>query len=56
MVAIASLSAFTQPAERDPIVSLNTVRHASSEQAKAYYRDWYQPQRMTLVVIGKLPR
>ncbi len=43
-------------AERDPIGSLDIVRHASVEEAKNYYHTWYQPQRMTLVVIGDFDR
>lgn len=39
-------------AERNPIGSLNVVREAPIEQAIEYYKTWYQPQRMALVVIG----
>lgn len=39
-------------AERNPIGSLDIVRQAPIEQAKSYYQTWYQPQRMTLLVIG----
>lgn len=39
-------------AERNPIGSLDIVRQAPIEQAKAYYQTWYQPQRMALIVIG----
>ncbi|HGI5212955.1 TPA: M16 family metallopeptidase [Providencia alcalifaciens] len=38
--------------ERNPIGSLDVVRQAPIEQAKAYYKTWYQPQRMSLLVIG----
>ncbi|MGA4637107.1 M16 family metallopeptidase [Pseudomonas solani] len=37
---------------RDPIGDLQVIRHAPLEQAIAYYRDWYQPQRMTLMLVG----
>lgn len=37
---------------RNPIGSLDVVRQAPIEQAKNYYQTWYQPQRMTLIVIG----
>lgn len=37
---------------RDPIGDLAIIRHAPLEQAVAYYRDGYQPQRMTLVLVG----
>ncbi|MEQ5127656.1 insulinase family protein [Providencia alcalifaciens] len=39
-------------AERNPIGSLDVVRQAPIEQAKAYYKTWYQPQRMSLLIIG----
>lgn len=39
-------------AERNPIGSLDIVRQAPIEHAKDYYKTWYQPQRMTLLVIG----
>lgn len=43
-------------AERNPIGSLDIVRQAPIEQAKNYYQTWYQPQRMTLLVIGDFNR
>jgi len=43
-------------AERNPIGSLDVVRQAPIEQAKNYYQTWYQPQRMTLLVIGDFNR
>ncbi|SUC34472.1 protease3 [Providencia rustigianii] len=39
-------------AERNPIGSLDVVRQAPIEQAKNYYQTWYQPQRMSLLIIG----
>ncbi|WP_368877462.1 M16 family metallopeptidase [Providencia vermicola] len=39
-------------AERNPIGSLDIVRQAPIALAKEYYTTWYQPQRMTLLVIG----
>ncbi|QXH58499.1 M16 family metallopeptidase [Pseudomonas maumuensis] len=38
--------------QRDPIGDLEVIRHAPLRQAQAYYRDGYQPQRMTLVLVG----
>ncbi|WP_442112654.1 M16 family metallopeptidase [Pseudomonas sp. NUPR-001] len=38
---------------RNPIGDLEVIRHAPVEQAQAYYRDWYQPQRMTLLLVGR---
>ena len=39
-------------AERNPIGSLDIVREAPIDRAIEYYKTWYQPQRMVLVVIG----
>ncbi len=41
-------------AERDPIGLLDVVRHAPVDEAKAYYRTWYHPERMALVIVGEL--
>ncbi|MEY0971503.1 M16 family metallopeptidase [Providencia huaxiensis] len=38
--------------DRNPIGSLDVVRNAPIEQAKDYYQTWYQPQRMSLLIIG----
>ncbi|CNH93014.1 exported Zinc protease [Yersinia thracica] len=40
-------------AERDPIGLLDVVRQAPVSEAVNYYQQWYQPQRMALVVVGK---
>ena len=39
-------------AHRNTIGDINIIRNAPVSQAKAYYKRWYQPQRMTLVVTG----
>ncbi|MDD1013664.1 M16 family metallopeptidase [Pseudomonas rubra] len=39
--------------QRSPIGDLEVIRHAPLEQAQAFYRDWYQPQRMTLLLVGR---
>lgn len=39
--------------ERDPIGLLDVVRQAPVSQAVNYYQQWYQPQRMALVVVGQ---
>lgn len=39
--------------DRNPIGDLDVIRHAPLAQAQAYYRDWYQPQRMTLLLVGR---
>ncbi|HDL7748277.1 TPA: insulinase family protein [Yersinia enterocolitica] len=40
-------------AERDPIGLLAVVRQAPVSEAVNYYQQWYQPQRMALVVVGQ---
>ncbi|MBX9488547.1 insulinase family protein [Yersinia enterocolitica] len=40
-------------AERDPIGVLDVVRQAPVSEAVNYYQQWYQPQRMALVVVGQ---
>ncbi|MGH1594851.1 M16 family metallopeptidase [Yersinia proxima] len=40
-------------AERDPIGLLDVVRQAPVSEAVNYYQQWYQPQRMALVVVGQ---
>ncbi|CNL97089.1 M16 family metallopeptidase [Yersinia proxima] len=40
-------------AERDPIGLLDVVRQAPVGEAVNYYQQWYQPQRMALVVVGQ---
>lgn len=39
-------------AKRSPIGSLSLVKNTPMEEAKAYYEKWYQPQRMSLIVVG----
>lgn len=39
-------------AERDPIGLLDVVEQAPVADAMGYYQQWYQPQRMALVVVG----
>jgi zinc protease len=40
-------------AKRNPIGSLDVVKNAPVSEAVAFYQRWYQPQRMSLVVVGK---
>lgn len=40
-------------AERDPIGLLDMVRQAPVSEAVNYYQQWYQPQRIALVVVGQ---
>lgn len=37
---------------RDPIGTIDVVRHAPVERAKAFYERHYAPQNMTLVLVG----
>lgn len=37
---------------RDPIGSLEIVKHGDVKEAKRYYDTWYQPERMALVLVG----
>ncbi|OCG35376.1 M16 family metallopeptidase [Gilliamella sp. Gris1-4] len=39
-------------ADRAPIGSLDIIKNAPVEEAKTFYSNWYQPQRMSLVVVG----
>ncbi|WP_017189280.1 M16 family metallopeptidase [Vibrio harveyi] len=39
-------------AERNAIGTIDVIRNAPVEEAIAYYKKWYQPQRMTLVISG----
>lgn len=39
-------------AERNAIGTIDVIRNAPVEEAVAYYKKWYQPQRMTLVISG----
>lgn len=39
-------------AERNAIGTIDVIRNAPVEEAIAYYKKWYQPQRMTLIISG----
>lgn len=39
--------------QRNPIGSLDIIKRGPMDSAMAYYQQWYQPQRMSLVVIGQ---
>eukprot|EP00928_Gymnodinium_smaydae_P088482 TRINITY_DN72564_c0_g1_i1.p1 TRINITY_DN72564_c0_g1~~TRINITY_DN72564_c0_g1_i1.p1 ORF type:complete len:1068 (+),score=165.84 TRINITY_DN72564_c0_g1_i1:39-3206(+) len=39
-------------AARFPIGDLNVIRAATTEQVRAFYRQWYRPERMAVVVVG----
>lgn len=40
-------------ANRSPIGSLSLIKNSPVEKAKAFYQKWYQPQRMSLIVVGQ---
>lgn len=37
---------------REPIGDMDLVRHVDAERIKAFWQDWYQPNNMTLLVVG----
>jgi zinc protease len=39
-------------ANRAPIGSLDIIKNAPVQEAKTFYNNWYQPQRMSLVAVG----
>ena len=39
-------------AERDPIGTEETLRGATAESLKTFYRRWYRPDRTTIVMVG----
>lgn len=39
-------------ADRNPIGKLSIIKTGPLEQAKRFYQQWYQPQRMSLVIVG----
>jgi zinc protease len=41
-------------AERLPIGLPEVIRGAGSERLRAFYRDWYRPERMALVAVGDI--
>ena len=42
----------SQARDRDPIGLIQVIREAPMERAKAFYKRWYSPQNMTLIVTG----
>ncbi|MDR1667407.1 MAG: insulinase family protein [Bacteroidales bacterium] len=42
-------------AERLPIGDMDIVKNAPYEELRRFYRDWYRPELMALVVVGDMP-
>lgn len=40
-------------ANSSPIGSLSLIKNSPVEEAKTFYQKWYQPQRMSLIVVGQ---
>jgi zinc protease len=43
-------------AERPPIGSPDIIQHAQREQLVRFYRDWYRPDLMAVIVVGDFDR
>ncbi|XKM13449.1 insulinase family protein [Orbaceae bacterium ac157xtp] len=41
---------------RNPIGDLNIVKQGAMSEAIAFYKKWYQPQRMSLVIVGNIDK
>ncbi len=42
-------------AQRLPIGLVDTLQHASAQTIARFYRDWYRPNLMAVIVVGDLP-
>ncbi|UYM14480.1 M16 family metallopeptidase [Endozoicomonas euniceicola] len=40
--------------DREPIGDMDLVRNIGTDRIKAFYQDWYQPNNMTLLVVGSV--
>jgi zinc protease len=40
--------------ERDPIGSIESIKHLSVARAKDFYQQWYRPELMHLIVVGDI--
>jgi zinc protease len=43
-------------ADRPPIGNPDTIEHAQREQLTRFYRDWYRPDLMAVIVVGDVDR
>lgn len=43
-------------ADRSPIGSPDIIAHATREQLMRFYRDWYRPDLMSVIVVGDVDR
>ena len=41
-------------AERDPIGDLDIIRNAPAETLRRFYKDWYRPDLMAVIVVGDI--
>lgn len=40
--------------QRDPIGDVNIIKHVSPQRVKDFYRKWYRPDNMSLVIVGDI--
>jgi zinc protease len=52
---IPAILADSRYADRLPIGDMEIVRNAPREEFVSFYRDWYRPDNMALIVVGDLP-
>lgn len=52
---IPAILADSRYADRLPIGDMDVVRSAPREEFISFYRDWYRPDNMALIVVGDLP-
>src|SRR5439155_209739 len=43
-------------ADRPPIGNLDIIEHVQREQLTRFYRDWYRPDLMAVIVVGVVER
>ena len=43
-------------ADRSPIGSTETIERATRDQLMRFYRDWYRPDLMTVIVVGEVDK
>jgi len=53
---IAAQLAGSRYADRSPIGKPDNIEHATREQLMRFYRDWYRPDLMAVIVVGDVDR